>query len=256
MSNAPAIFNFESHNIRTIETDGEPYFVASDVCESLLLANTSQALSRLDDDEKGVILNDTLGGAQKMAVVNESGLYSLIISSRKPVAKRFKKWVTNEVLPTIRKTGSYAVPVSPELQLAQAVLLAQNIISEQKLQIEQKDKVIAEIQPKAEIADRINNADGLFKFRAVAKMLSVKEPVLRDWLLSHGWMYYLSHTMTAKATHQNLGYLKEKCSLVKNVYTRTEVAVSEMYFTSKGVCKLAKAFGKEIQFEIPMDMAA
>jgi prophage antirepressor-like protein len=106
-------FTFESHNLRvTTGDDGEPWFVAADVCAALTVGNSRMALDRLDEDEKGVSSIDTLGGKQDMAVVNESGLYALILGSRKPEAKRFKRWVTHEVLPSIRKTGTYAVPSS------------------------------------------------------------------------------------------------------------------------------------------------
>ena len=104
-------FNFVEKSVRVeMDENNNPLFLAKDICEILELNNVSQALSRLDDDEKGIILNDTLGGKQEMSVVNESGLYALILSSRKPEAKKFRKWVTNEVLPTIRKTGSYTAP--------------------------------------------------------------------------------------------------------------------------------------------------
>ncbi len=86
--------------------------MAADVCAALSIANSRDAVTRLDEDEKGVATIDTLGGRQEMATVNESGLYSLILGSRKPEAKRFKKWVTSEVLPAIRKTGSYNGPVT------------------------------------------------------------------------------------------------------------------------------------------------
>ena len=85
----------------------EPWFVATDVCEALTISNVSDAVGRLDDDERGVGTVDTPGGAQEQTIINESGLYSLILTSRKPAAKAFKKWVTSEVLPSIRKTGSY-----------------------------------------------------------------------------------------------------------------------------------------------------
>lgn len=91
--------------VRTVLIDGEAWFVAKDVCEVLGIGNTSQALSYLEDDERGVTTNDTPGGNQQVSIVNESGLYSLILRSRKPEAKLFKRWITHEVLPTIRKTG-------------------------------------------------------------------------------------------------------------------------------------------------------
>ncbi len=100
-------FKFEAQEVRTLLVDDQPWFVAGDVCEALAIVNTARALSRLDDDEKGVHTVNTLGGAQNVSTLNESGLYSLILTSRKAEAKRFKKWVTSEVLPTIRKTGRY-----------------------------------------------------------------------------------------------------------------------------------------------------
>lgn len=114
--------------VRSLTIDGEPWFVAADVCRALGLGNTAMALERLDDDEKGVSSIDTPSKnqhgdygtvQQEMTIVNESGLYSLVLGSRKPEAKRFKKWLTSEVLPTIRKTGAY---IGPDAQLAGARL--------------------------------------------------------------------------------------------------------------------------------------
>jgi prophage antirepressor-like protein len=104
-------FDFEDRQIRVFtDEQGEPWFVAADVCHVLGIGNPRQAMTRLDDDEKGVISTDTPGGLQPVATVNEPGLYTLVLGSRKPEAKRFKRWVTHEVLPAIRRTGSYAVP--------------------------------------------------------------------------------------------------------------------------------------------------
>lgn len=104
-------FDFESKNVRiVVDQDGEPWFVAADICAALTVK--TEQTRRLDDDEKGLRIVQTLGGEQEMTVINESGLYSLILTSRKPEAKRFKRWVTHEVLPSIRKTGSYAAPGS------------------------------------------------------------------------------------------------------------------------------------------------
>lgn len=109
-------FNFDQYQVRTLRhDDGEVWFVAQDVCAALTIENNRDAVARLDGEEKGVRTMDTLGGTQEVAVINESGLYSLILTSRKPEAKRFKKWVTSEVLPSIRKTGGYSMaqPVPP-----------------------------------------------------------------------------------------------------------------------------------------------
>lgn len=105
-------FSFEGAEIRTVYKNDDPWFVAMDVCKALGIGNPRKAIQVLDDDEKGVTLSDTVGGKQEMNIINESGLYILILRSRnalKPgtLQHRFRKWVTNEVLPVIRKTGSY-----------------------------------------------------------------------------------------------------------------------------------------------------
>ena len=99
------IFNSDFGQVRTINRNGEPWFVAADVCAALEIDRTQTR--RLDDDEKGVYSTQTLGGEQEVSIVNESGLYALVLGSRKPEAKAFKRWITHEVIPTIRKTGGY-----------------------------------------------------------------------------------------------------------------------------------------------------
>lgn len=103
-------FQFETHAIRAhLDSAGNPWFAGVDVCDALTIGNSRMALDRLDEDEKGVSSIDTPGGKQDMAVVNESGLYVLILGSRKPEARRFKRWITHDVLPALRKTGHYAM---------------------------------------------------------------------------------------------------------------------------------------------------
>lgn len=112
--NALSVFSFqESHPVRVVMVDGNPWFVAKDVCDALRLVNSRKALMSLDEDEKGVTLSYTPGGEQKLNIISESGLYTLILRCRDAVkqgktAWRFRKWVTNEVLPAIRKNGEYA----------------------------------------------------------------------------------------------------------------------------------------------------
>lgn len=106
--------------LRVLDRNGDPWFVAKDVCAALEIQNTSDALKRLDEDEKGIDLIDTLGGRQNVSIVSESGLYALILRSDKPAAKAFRRWVTSEVLPEIRRTGSYG-GIGPSLESRQAV---------------------------------------------------------------------------------------------------------------------------------------
>lgn len=114
--NALQIFNNSQFGeIRTTVIDGEPWFIAKDVCDCLELTNSRKSLQRLDDDEKGVTSSYTLGGKQELSTVNEYGLYQLVLSSRKPEAKAFKRWITHEVIPTLRKTGSYSIEIPKTL---------------------------------------------------------------------------------------------------------------------------------------------
>ncbi len=110
MDKLSQVFQYEDKPVRTVVVNGEPWFVAKDVCDILELGDVSKAVSRLDEDEKGTNSIPTPGGNQEMLVINEPGLYSLILGSRKPEAKLFKRWVVHEVLPAIRQTGMYAVP--------------------------------------------------------------------------------------------------------------------------------------------------
>ena len=116
MGNELTVFQNENFgSVRTIQKDGEPWFVGNDVCKALGLDRTQ--IRRLDDDEKGVYTIHTLGGEQKINIINESGLYALILTSRKPEAKEFKRWITHEVIPAIRKTGSYSVEHEKEITI-------------------------------------------------------------------------------------------------------------------------------------------
>jgi anti-repressor protein len=120
MSTDVVIFDFESSLVRIVAQDGAPWFVLPEVCRFLGISNSSDAGRRLDDDEKGVATVDTLGGPQEVVIVSESGFYSLVMRSRKPEAKRFKKWVTAEVLPAIRRSGTYGVKASAFDRIATA----------------------------------------------------------------------------------------------------------------------------------------
>lgn len=129
-------FNFNSMTVRTVtDSAGNPWFVAADVCKVLEIRNVSQAMTRLDDDEKTLITNDgqDFQAAPTMTIINESGLYSLILTSRKPEAKAFKKWVTSEVLPSIRKTGTYSVNTTPARipldEIARSLEVANNMLN-------------------------------------------------------------------------------------------------------------------------------
>lgn len=176
MSNEIQRFEFKGAALRTLtDENGEPWFVAKDVCDVLELSNVGQALARLDDDEKSSItLNDGTPGNPNKAIVSESGLYALVLASRKPEAHEFKRWVTHEVLPQIRKTGGYipTTDVDDDMTiLAKAVMIGQRTMEEQKRRIAEQSEHIKVLEPKARFADAVAASDDTCLVGELAKML-------------------------------------------------------------------------------------
>lgn len=163
--NKVKIFNSEEFgDVRTVTINGDPWFVGKDVAAALGFTNPRDAIStHVFDEDKGVESIDTLGGKQKMTVINESGLYALVFGSRLKSAQRFKHWVTSEVLPAIRKTGSYQAPQGKEL-LALAVLEAQKTIEEQS-------KAIERMKPKVIFANAVETSHTSILIGDLAKLL-------------------------------------------------------------------------------------
>lgn len=132
------IFKYENNDVRTVEMNGEPWFVLKDVCVVLGLGTVSKVADRLDADEKGMNQIHTPGGMQDVTVINESGLYNVILRSDKPEAKPFRKWVTSEVLPSIRKNGGYIAgqeQLTPSELMAKALLVANKTLAEREARI-------------------------------------------------------------------------------------------------------------------------
>lgn len=126
----------EFGDIRVVIINNEPWFVAVDVCHALDIKNVSDAVKKLDDDEKGIALTDTPGGQQQLLIVNEPGLYSLVLLSRKESAKRFKRWLTHDVIPTLRKTGTYSVqPVQKSMSALEQWELALQVAKEHEARL-------------------------------------------------------------------------------------------------------------------------
>ncbi|MED4979437.1 BRO family protein [Geobacillus stearothermophilus] len=191
MNQLQQVFTYGETQIRTVVQSGEVLFVGKDVCDVLEIKNSRDALGRLDEDEKGVVLIDTPGGKQQMLCINEAGLYSLILTSRKPEAKQFKRWVTHEVLPTIRKTGGYVANedmfINTYLPFAddQTKLMFRGVLETVRKQNEQ----IAAMKPKADYFDALVDRNLLTNFRDTAKELEVKERYFIEWLLDNKFVY-------------------------------------------------------------------
>lgn len=174
-------FDFCGHTLRVAGTPDRPLFRASDVCEMLGIANPSDACSRLDQDEKGIVSTDTLGGRQEILHVTESGLYGLILGSRKPEAKAFRRWVTEEVLPSIRKTGGYGAPALPTDPLELLRLSLDAIAESRRAQAEQDARLSAVEESVALLEStpgRLEQGTGYVSIVGWCRERGVKQPSL------------------------------------------------------------------------------
>lgn len=162
------LFNFENNQVRTLLINNEPWFVGKDVAEILGYSNPRDALSKHVDseDKNSVAIHDGNKGNPNLTIINESGVYALVFSSKLQSAKKFKHWVTSEVLPTLRKTGSYATP-----QLTGEELMAKALI-EAKSVLERQNKQIIEMKPKALFADTVAASDSSILVGQEAKLIS------------------------------------------------------------------------------------
>lgn len=177
-------FNFQALPVRTVMIDGEPWFVAVDVALILGYASAKDATRVLDDDEKGGHILPTPGGAQEFTIISESGLFNLALRSRREEAKPFRRWVTSEVLPTIRKTGGYSMAPAPALVLPQSLSEALRLaadLAEQKEQLAAENAILA---PKAEQFQALMEAKGSYSVAEAAKLLGTGQgrlfKLLRD----------------------------------------------------------------------------
>ena len=177
MNNEIQRFDFKGASLRTLtDKAGEPWFVAKDVCDILELGNTTNALRALDEDEKTNFTNCNVAqnGGRAPLIISEPGLYKLVMRSRKPEAKEFQRWVTHEVLPSIRRTGGYIPTTDADDDmtiLAKAVMIGQRTMEAQKQKIAEQQTRIVELEPKARLADAVAASDGTCLVGELAKML-------------------------------------------------------------------------------------
>lgn len=194
-------FNFNALPVRVVTQHGQPWFVAVDVALILGYRNSPDATRLLDEDEKGAHILRTPGGAQEFTIISESGLYSLILRSRREEARRFRKWVTGEVLPAIHRTGTYVLPGLSQVpqSLPEALRLAADLA-------EQREQLAAEnalLTPKAQVYDALISADGTYAVGDAAKLLGTGELRLFALLRDRG---VLMNRHTSGAEHHNLPY--------------------------------------------------
>ena len=205
--------NPEFGEIRVVEKDGEPWFVAVDVCDILGLSNPTIAVSRLDNDERAKF---NLGRQGDATIVNEPGLYTLILGSRKPEAKAFKRWITHEVIPSIRKYGAYMTPEKLEEAICNPDTIIE-ICMQLKLEQERRKQVEAEnrqIRPKADYFDNLVEIGPNTNLRDTAKEFCCPPSYLIQWLVAHGYLYRDSKARLKpyqSSVKSGLFVLKEYC---------------------------------------------
>lgn len=230
------IFTYNSNEVRTVEMNGEPWFVLKDVCEVLGLTDTGRTAERLDPDELTRTTLVSGGQNREMFVINESGLYSVILRSDKPKAKAFRKWVTSEVLPSIRKHGAYMTPetlqaaiLNPDtlIQLCQQIKAEQDknaalTAANSQLTV---DKQI--MQPKADYFDELVDRNLLTSFRETAKQLEIKEKVLIQFLLEKKYIYRDKKGKLMPYAEKNNGLFELKeCFNEKTQWSGTQTLVT------------------------------
>ena len=230
MSDITIFENEQFGFVRTITREDEPWFVAADVCRALEISNNRDALSRLDDDEKGVALTDTPGGQQEMSVINEPGLYTLVLGSRKPEARAFKRWITHEVIPAIRKHGGYLTPPTIEELLDNPDMIVELAL---KLKAEREKRVEAEknlmiAKPKVEYFDALVDRNTLTGIRETAKELQWREKDFVSFLLENGFVYRDQKSKLqpyAEQVNEGLFVLKE-CKSEKSSWSGTQLMIT------------------------------
>ena len=199
MMNAVQVFeNTQFGKVRIVVIDGEPWLVGKDVTAALGYSNSRDALAkRVDEEDKGVAKCDTLGGVQDVTVINESGLYSLVLSSKLPDAKKFRRWVTSEVLPSIRRNGGYITgqeSLTDTELLAKAFLVAQRTIDERNARIRELEARNEANAPKVIFADAVSASGSSILIGDLAKLLkqngveNMGQNRLFDWMRKNGYL--------------------------------------------------------------------
>ena len=227
--------NAEFGEVRTLILNNEPWFVGKDAAGILSYKDTADAIKRhVDDDDKLTRRFTDSGQSREMYIINESGLYSLILSSKLPTAKKFKRWVTSEVLPAIRRTGAYGVQVPRTLKEALQLALEQ----EEKLEALQLDnsiktQQIAELTPKATYYDLILQCRDLLSMTEIAKDYGMSAKGMNKKLHELGVQYNQSGVWFLYAKYQSEGYTQTKTQNY-NKSDGTQGARTHMYWTQKG----------------------
>lgn len=237
--NGLQIFTYNGNEVRTVQKDGEPWWVLKDVCEVLGISKYRDTAARLEDDEREPIRVDTLGGAQEMLCVNESGLYNVILRSDKPEAKPFRKWVTSEVLPAIRKHGAYMTPetleaaiLNPDMMIRLCTALKDEQDKNKALQAANSSLSVDNqiMKPKADYFDELVERNLLTNFRETAKQLQIKEKEFIRFPLDRKYIYRDKKGKIQPYADKNSGLFEVK----EFVNEKTGFSSTQTLITPKG----------------------
>lgn len=239
-------FHYGAEPVRVAMIDDEPWFVLADLCKVLEIRNGRDVAARLTDDQKGVAPIDTLGGRQQMTVVNEAGMYEVVIRSDKPEAVKFRRWITGTVLPEIRRTGSFgrAPALTGTELMAAGYVEAMKALEARDIRIHQLEAKITEDAPKVSYIDHyVTDADCLL-FSTVASTNNVKESWLRDLLVEKNWIYVQTDTRWSN---------KENKKVERNRYS--EKADKKRYFRRIPEHKAPRFRGAEVMHTLKITPA-
>lgn len=230
--NQVQVFNFEGKNIRTIIIDNQPWFVGKDICDVLSIKNITQAMNRLDEDERSMF---NIGRQGEVNIVNESGLYSLILRSDKVEAKLFRKWVTSEILPSIRRHGAYITEdvMAKTLNDPDYIIGLIKAMSEAKQELNIKNQIIGELRPKADYMDRILKSKSLVTITQIAKDYGMSGKELNRMLHEYKIQYKQSEQWFLYEKYQNKGYTHSETIVIEDVPGLDKVVMNTKW-TQKG----------------------
>ena len=240
MNNLKIFENEQFGEIKTIiDENGEPWFVGKDIAEILEYASPANAIKKhIEDEDKGVTELMTPGGKQKMTIINESGLYSLIFSSKMDKAREFKRWVTSEVLPSIRKHGAYMTDNTLEKALLNPDYLIElaNVIKgerEKNLQLQKHNSILSVeneiMKPKADYFDELVSRKLNTNFRDTAKMLGIKESIFINWLIENKYIYRDKKRKLMPYSEKNTGLFEVKETMNnKTNWTRVQTLITPL----------------------------
>lgn len=254
MSNEIQRFDFKGESLRALTNmAGEPWFVLKDCMSILDLGNPTETVKMFDDDEFSTTeVIDSIGRRQQAYIISEPGLYRLVMRSRMPEAKEFQRWVTHEVLPSIRKHGAYMTQ-----QTLDKALTSPDFLIQLATKLKEEQEKVKELEPKAQALDDFTNVEDRLLVRDAAKVLSnagtpIKEKQLREWMADHNWIFKSGGSWRATAEHCAAGHLVMVMSQKHGVKDDgTEFAFPPtVRITRKGLALLHKRLG-----EIALDKA-